>query len=338
MTEATAAEHDQERDYFAHIRHELKTPVNAVIGYSELLMEDAEDRGQDGFIPDLHRIHTAGKTLLTLINELLVPEHAGAALRVWEPEAPETHAAPADDLPDEVPLAPAGHGNLLVVDDNDNNRDMLSRRLQRQGHTVAVAEHGRQALEMLTAASFDLVLLDIMMPEMDGYQALRQIKADPALRHIPVIMLSALGELESVVRCIEMGAEDYLPKPFNPVLLQARIGACLEKKRLRDQEIEYLRNVAEVTNAAGAVEAGVFAPEALEAVATRPDALGQLARVFQKMGREVQAREQQLQRQVQQLRIEIDQSRKERQVAEITGTDYFQELQRKAGELRNRNR
>ncbi|PYJ65303.1 MAG: adenylate/guanylate cyclase domain-containing response regulator, partial [Verrucomicrobia bacterium] len=107
------------------------------------------------------------------------------------------------------------------------------------------AENGCEALEMIKEQPFDLVLLDIMMPEMDGYQVLRQLKSDPTLREIPVIVLSALGEIESVVKCIEMGAEDYLPKPFDPVLLRARVSACLEKKRLRDREVRYLGELAE---------------------------------------------------------------------------------------------
>ena len=127
-------------------------------------------------------------------------------------------------------------GYLLVVDDLETNRDVLSRRLERQGYEVASAGSGRQALERLRTETFDLVLLDIMMAEMDGYEVLQRLKADAALRHIPVIMISALSEMDSVVRCIEMGAEDYLPKPFNPTLLKARIGACLEKKRARDRE------------------------------------------------------------------------------------------------------
>jgi class 3 adenylate cyclase len=137
----------------------------------------------------------------------------------------------------------AEQGSMLVVDDVEANRDLLSRRLQRQGHTVVVAENGRQALERLREQQFDLILCDIMMPEMNGYQVLEHLKADPALRHIPVIMVSALDDIDSVVRCIELGAEDYLFKPFNPTLLKARINACLEKKRLRDQEQAYLKQL-----------------------------------------------------------------------------------------------
>ncbi len=137
----------------------------------------------------------------------------------------------------------AAGASILVADDNENNREMLARRLRRQQMQVTLAEHGLEALELLRTRPFDLLLLDIMMPEMNGYEVLAAIKSDPALRHIPVIVISAINDTESVVRCIELGAEDYLPKPFDPILLKARVGACLEKKRLRDQEQYYLQQI-----------------------------------------------------------------------------------------------
>ena len=232
------------------------------------------------------------------------------------------------------PSTPAS--SLLVVDDNSMNRIMLSRYITKLGYQATLAENGRQALEKLQGEPFDLVLLDVQMPEMDGYQVLEHLKADPRLRDIPVIMISAVEELESVVRCIELGAQDYLPKPFNPVLLRARLGASLERKWLRDQEVDYLQQVGRVTAAAAAIRANTFKSENLDEVARRSDELGQLALVFQEMARQVYAREQQLQRQVQQLRIEIDHAKKAREVAEITESDYFQQLLGKADELRNR--
>lgn len=141
-------------------------------------------------------------------------------------------------------MANGSTGRLLVVDDNKVNRLLLGRSLEQQGHTVEMAENGRLALEMLHARPFDLVLLDIEMPEMNGYQVLEKATTDLQLRDIPIIITSALEELDSVVRCIEMGAEDYLTKPVNPVLLKARIGASLEKKRLRDQQRELIRKFA----------------------------------------------------------------------------------------------
>jgi sigma-B regulation protein RsbU (phosphoserine phosphatase) len=139
-----------------------------------------------------------------------------------------------------MPHAP---GRLLVVDDTEMNRDLLARRLGALGHEVTVAENGRKALDLLSERDFDLVLLDIMMPELDGYQVLEQMHGDDSLRHVPVIMISAVDEVESVVRCIELGAADYLSKPFNPVLLRARVGATLERKRLEDRERSHARDL-----------------------------------------------------------------------------------------------
>jgi two-component system cell cycle response regulator len=234
------------------------------------------------------------------------------------------------------PSTPAS--SLLVVDDNNMNRIMLSRYITKLGYQARLCENGRQALDKLQGESFDLVLLDVEMPEMDGYEVLEHLKAHPRLRDIPVIMISAVEELESVVKCIELGAQDYLPKPFNPILLRARLTACLERKRLRDQEVDYLQQVGRVTAAAAAIKANTFQSESLDEVARRSDELGQLAQVFQEMARQVYAREQQLQRQVQQLRIEIDQERRAREVADITESEYFQQLLGKADELRKRAR
>ena len=135
-------------------------------------------------------------------------------------------------------------GTILIVDDNRVNRLMLARGLELEGHTVVFAEHGGEALELLREQRFDLLLLDVLMPELDGYEVLARLKDDPHLRDIPVIVTSALDELDSVVRCVEMGAEDYLTKPVNPVLLNARINASLEKKRLRDQQRELISKFA----------------------------------------------------------------------------------------------
>jgi class 3 adenylate cyclase len=137
-----------------------------------------------------------------------------------------------------------GAARLLVVDDNKVNRLLLARNLELQGHSVASAENGRVALEMLRRESFDLVLLDMEMPEMDGFQVLEQLVNDLNLRDLPVIVTSSLEGVANIVRCIELGAEDYLTKPVNPVLLKARIGASLEKKRLRDQQKAMVRRFA----------------------------------------------------------------------------------------------
>ena len=141
-------------------------------------------------------------------------------------------------------MADAAPARLLVADDNKVNRMLLGRSLQLQGHAVALAENGVIALRMLRTDAYELMLLDIEMPEMDGFAVLEQLKRDPALRDLPVIVTSSLEGMANVVRCIELGAEDYLAKPVNPVLLRARIGASLEKKRLRDQQREMVRRFA----------------------------------------------------------------------------------------------
>ncbi len=139
---------------------------------------------------------------------------------------------------------PSGPGRLLVIDDNKVTRLLLARGLEQQGHSVTMAEGGRKGLELLRSERFDIVLLDIEMPDMNGYQVLATIRENHALRDIPVIMTSSLDEIDGVARCIEMGAEDYLFKPLNPVLLRARIISSLEKKRLRDQQRELIRKFA----------------------------------------------------------------------------------------------
>jgi signal transduction histidine kinase len=214
--------------------HELRTPLNQIIGYSDLLKEQAEEAGYDVLLPDLAKVGAAGQLLLAVINDNFnsvgrtnAPAAPAAVAQTTSPQEPRVESATAK-----------AHGSLLVVDDSEANRDVLSRRLESQGYAVATAEGGQQALQMLEAATFDLVLLDIMMPGMDGYEVLRTLKGDQRLRHIPVIMISALDELDSVVRCIELGAEDHLAKPFSPTLLKARIGACLDKKRAHDRETE----------------------------------------------------------------------------------------------------
>ncbi len=137
---------------------------------------------------------------------------------------------------------PGAH--LLIVDDNRVNRLLLSRSVELLGYTATVAENGRAAMEMLDAGTFDLMLLDIEMPEMDGFEVLEAIKLKPSLQDMPVIVTSSVEGVDNIVRCIDLGADDYLPKPVNPVLLRARLSSSLEKKRLRDEQKTLLRRFA----------------------------------------------------------------------------------------------
>ena len=203
-----------------HVHSELRTPLNHITGYCEILQELAEETKQNDLLPDLQKIHLASQNFLTLIETLLVP----ANFRERGAPKPAAHF-------ERQQLAPAPRrrrgavsrerGCILVVDDDEGNRDVLNRRLSRQGYQVTTAESGPQALRLLRKEKFDLVLLDLIMPLMDGDQVLAKVKSDPKLRQLPVIMLSAVDELDSVVRCILMGAEDFLSKPYNPVLRPA---------------------------------------------------------------------------------------------------------------------
>lgn len=149
--------------------------------------------------------------------------------------------------------------SLLIVDDNEDNRYTLTRRLNREGYdNLTTANNGREALDLLKSKSIDLVLLDIMMPDMNGYEVLEQMMASAELRNIPVIMISALSEIDSVIRCIELGAEDYLSKPFNPTLLRARVGATLEKKRLRDEVQASLARLEDEMDSARKLQFGML--------------------------------------------------------------------------------
>lgn len=378
------------------LRHDLRTPFNGVLGYSDMLLESADEDGHEALVPGLKELVASSRDLLAFINTALAPDRElyPAALealgrsvlaravdlhtridglmdlaREGSPDAlgdlgkiqraltqlsglarerlarspSDTAEPPQDACPDEArtlsPLPPRPlSGVALVVDDNEMNRDLLTRRLEREGCGSAQAASGAEALELLSRGGFDVVLLDVLMPGLDGYEVLRRIKATPSLRDLPVIMISSLDEMSSVVRCIEMGAEDYLPKPFDPVLLRARVGASLEKKHLRDRELDYLRCVAAIAEAAAAVETRTFQVESLDAIATRTDELGQLARVMQRAAVQLKAREQKLQQEVAQLRIEIDLVRVGQQVNEVTGGDLYSSLKDARKRLEERRR
>lgn len=228
--------------------HDLRTPLNHIIGYAGMLEEQAAEAGYGDLVPDLMKVRAAGEQLLSLVAENFRPEN------VVDPAPPPLAMNSPTVRSETKTTKDSTHGDratgeeqglLLVVDDIEANRDVLSRRLRGQGYAVDTAEDGPQALEMLNAGRYDLVFLDIMMPGIDGYEVLQKIKANDELKNIPVIMISALSESESVARCIEMGAEDYLPKPFNPTLLKARVRASLEKKRAADREAALFEQLRE---------------------------------------------------------------------------------------------
>jgi adenylate cyclase len=292
------------------LRHELLNQVNHIVGYAELLLEEGGDPrlgdivaagkqvmsvvqrilggdGAGGFdeaelrtalqgpIDDVLRLAGGIDTGSDPDAERFVGQIAVAARRTTELIGERTAHAPEErQAVGAVPASGGERGVVLVVDDDEANREVLTRRLGRLGYAVRQAENGRVALEVMGREPIDLVLLDLNMPEFDGYQVLEARHDDPRLREIPTIMISASADTESVVRCIQMGADDHLGKPFDPVLLEARVGACLEKKRLRDQERELLDTVSH--------QAGALAEwnETLEKrVAEQVDELDRMARL-----------------------------------------------------------
>lgn len=285
----------------ARLRHDLRTPLNQIIGYSELLIETVDEHGVADIVPQLEEIHNAGTEMLGRLNDELAPWKVqsgqvslpslkvllGAPLKSIDDAcsrcgqvAVERGSDPVlEDLGKIVEAAvnlrlgltvtiqddPAAEekvlrrtvldtqsltagtlvdtGKLLVVDDDHLNREMIRRRLRHMGFEIVLAKNGLEAIEALERESFDLVLLDVLMPEMDGFETLDRIRSHERWRLIPVVMLSALDDTETTARCLTAGAEDYVPKPFNSVVLRARIGASLEKKRLRDKEQRYLERI-----------------------------------------------------------------------------------------------
>ena len=195
--------------------HDLRNHIGAMSGYLELLLEDRETFDRN-LLVELDTLHAR-------VGELLAAS------------APDANTA----LTRIRMLPPEERGTLLVIDDTELSRELLGRYLHRQGHTVLSAASGAEALTVLAEHAVDLIFLDLVMPEMDGLELLARIKADERLRAVPVIIVSGIADSEGVIRCIEAGAEDYLSKPFNPTLLQARLNAGLERKRWHDREESY---------------------------------------------------------------------------------------------------
>jgi len=306
-------DHKSQLSQLSQLRQELGIPINAIIGHSEMIIEEIAQINQDvAYLQELEQIRLCGVELLAAVNTFfdptVLPDNSlaletirsnpqlkiqleqptqlviassqqlislgdknflleikqinRAANQLLQEIQELTEVSKIELLEDTVldintdsllsgfvlndpPAATATpEYRILVVDDSAINREILATQVQAEGYQVATAKDGKQAIQMIQTETFDLILLDIIMPEIDGYQVLQWIRSSP-WKNIPTIMISALEQTDSVVKCIEMGAEDYLTKPFNSVLLKARLGACLEQKRLRDLEAIYMRQLAQ---------------------------------------------------------------------------------------------
>lgn len=254
--------------FAAKVRLDLRTPVSAVVGYAEMLEERCEESGRSELLEDLGRIVRSARRLLELSDEIVrmatraAPEASvlGQSSSMTEQVLAKIRPAPPGGG------AAEGEGRLLVVDDNETNRDLISRQLARFGYVVATAGDGEQALELMRQQEFDLVLLDVIMPVLDGVETLTRLRSEERLADTPVIMLSSLNELDSAVRCIELGATDYIAKPVQPTLLEARIAAALESRELRSREQAYRRRVEADSQLIERLLAGAFPDSALDRV------------------------------------------------------------------------
>jgi len=207
----------------------LAEPIECVItlaGESATLLSGASAARMTA---DLERVQNAARKLRALVNETHIPEPPPRLAVVYPPtaDAPAQNAASRQEN---------FQGRVLLVDDDEANLELLARRLEREGHEVVRARSGRRALELIAGGSFDVMLLDVVMPEFDGIQTLEQMHRLEQAGWLPVIMLSAMDEVQTAARCLELGADDYLTKPVDPTLLRARLNASLERKRLRDEE------------------------------------------------------------------------------------------------------
>ncbi len=221
----------------------LRTPINTVIGYSEMLQEDAGDINLNTFHEDLDKIIKSGRALTKELDKVISFNPVK-----FVAEKDKSLSAIKSVLDSIQPLDKYEEkkittGSILVVDDNKNNTALLKKRLQKLRNKVAIANDGIEALNMVNKTNFDLILLDIIMPNMNGYKVLEFLKKDKRYYEIPIIMLSSMDDLTSIYRCIELGADDYVTKPFDKMILEARISACIEKKLLRDKEKLLLKEI-----------------------------------------------------------------------------------------------
>ena len=225
--------------YAEEIKFKLRGPITTILGYTEILIEQSEEEHLD-FLEDLQKIKISSNSLLEKLNKLIKASNLNEkslkldAIPIEEKRLIEDAVLTADLMNDNIIAQKIPKGRILIVDDSPVNLDLFSKQVSHFGHEVEVAEDGYTALKKIKNNSYDLILLDLIMPRMNGFQVLDKIKSNKTTKNIPIIIISALDNIDNVVNCIQLGADDFIPKPFNKILLKTRISHILEKKYLWD--------------------------------------------------------------------------------------------------------
>ena len=336
------------------IRHDLGNYVNQIIGYSELLAEDlAELQDSAESIETLSNVQCAATAIQSLVSEKFSSERLTQSL---DPAA-ETSQDPRPSLASlskeslEI-IQSSAHikdldhlhrlhhsARILVVDDDPYNRQLLSELLSREGFNVELALDGEEAISKAVFTSYDLILLDILMPGIDGFQVLTSLKSDPRTSPVPVIMISALDDISMVVPCIEAGADDYLPKPFNRVLLRARMSSSLDKKYRHDQELKTYQNLLKTKGSLEAVLSRVKSTvRAFSTSETGGSESQTLIVAIQEIVGTLEAQSAEINQRIQQIEIRINRKSVSSQVQSITNDPSFLSLSERAKLMRDRRR
>jgi len=338
-----ADEHDSNENIeYKILRHDLYNPINQIVGYSELLSEEL-DAGESIDPEDLNKIGKSARTLLEMIRSRLTEsELQSESHKQSKSEEPssvihlKTEASSYASASRRVEQS-ARKGKILVVDDDPYNRDLLVQTLSRDGHILSTAENGEIALEMISNQAFDLVLLDIQMPGIDGHEVLRLFKGSQETALLPAIMISGLEDIDLVVECIEIGADDYLPKPCNLTLLRARVYSSLEKKFRYDEDLALYRDLKQTQ--ASIRDQLVSAQKLASELSSDDDnevTIERLRQHFASMSTLLLEKDSALHETIQKLEVKISRQSVATQVKAITSDPAFKTLSERARLMRQR--
>ena len=323
------------------LRHDLYNPINQIVGYSELLSEELE-AGESIDPEDLTKIGKSARVLLEMIRSRLTESELQSENHTKKEDSSSSviqlKTGASSFAPESRRLDHHGRkGRILVVDDDPYNRDLLVQTLSRDGHILSTAENGEVALDMIANHAFDLVLLDIQMPGIDGHEVLRLFKGSQATALIPAIMISGLEDIDLVVECIEIGADDYLPKPCNLTLLRARVGSSLDKKFRYDDDLALYQNLKQTQ---ASIRSQLIAAQKLASELSSDDdnevTLGRLRQHFASMSSLLLEKDSALHETIQKLEVKISRQSVATQVKAITSDPAFKTLSERARMMRER--